>query len=152
MTLICVLYVLIGIKLRNSKTLQGITRDSCEINRSISGQTRIIRMLSKYSQSHEFVPCFYTLFLLYTRLLGRMKPTKIPHNNKNTNINAERQKSKDKIIFWKKKKRTKKILNNNSNTHFIDNKVSVRDQADFCCHASESRPLYHRFYVYLLKM
>ncbi|XP_055323511.1 pyrokinin-1 receptor-like [Sitodiplosis mosellana] len=45
MTLICVLYVLIGIKLRNSKTLQGITRDSCEINRSISGQTRIIRML-----------------------------------------------------------------------------------------------------------
>lgn len=48
MTLICVLYVLIGIKLRNSKTLQGITRDSCEINRSISGQTRIIRMLSKF--------------------------------------------------------------------------------------------------------
>lgn len=48
MTLICVLYVLIGIKLKNSKTLQGITRDSGEINRSISGQTRIIRMLSKY--------------------------------------------------------------------------------------------------------
>lgn len=53
MTLICVLYILIGIKLKNSKTLQGITRDSSEINRSISSQTRIIRMLSKFQIGHS---------------------------------------------------------------------------------------------------
>lgn len=48
MTLICVLYVLIGIKLRSSKSLQGMKRASYEMSRSICGQTRIIRMLSKW--------------------------------------------------------------------------------------------------------
>lgn len=46
MTLICVLYVLIGIKLRKSKLLQGVKRRSCEFGRGITGQTRVIRMLS----------------------------------------------------------------------------------------------------------
>ncbi|XP_037030255.1 pyrokinin-1 receptor-like isoform X2 [Bradysia coprophila] len=45
MTLICVLYVLIGIKLRKSKLLQGVKRRSCEFGRGITGQTRVIRML-----------------------------------------------------------------------------------------------------------
>lgn len=49
MTLICVLYILIGIKLKNSKTLHGIKRDNCEIAHStLSSQTRIIRMLSMF--------------------------------------------------------------------------------------------------------
>lgn len=48
MTLICVLYVLIGIKLRKSKLLQGVKRRGCEFGRGITGQTRVIRMLSKY--------------------------------------------------------------------------------------------------------
>lgn len=47
MTIICVLYVLIGIKLRKSKLLYGKKRKSCD-SRCISGQTRVIRMLSKY--------------------------------------------------------------------------------------------------------
>lgn len=45
MTLICVLYVLIGIKLRKSKLLQGVKRRGCEFGRGITGQTRVIRML-----------------------------------------------------------------------------------------------------------
>lgn len=49
MTLICVLYVLIGIKLRKSKLLQGVKRRGCEFGRGITGQTRVIRMLSKYN-------------------------------------------------------------------------------------------------------
>lgn len=48
MTLICVLYVLIGVKLRKSKLLQGVKRRSCEFGRGISGQTRVIRMLGKF--------------------------------------------------------------------------------------------------------
>jgi len=47
MTVICVLYVLIGVKLRKSKLLQGVKRKSCDFGRGISGQTRVIRMLSK---------------------------------------------------------------------------------------------------------
>lgn len=50
MTLICVLYVLIGVKLRQSKLLQGVKRRGCEFGRGISGQTRVIRMLSKYQK------------------------------------------------------------------------------------------------------
>ena len=45
MTLICVLYVLIGIKLRKSKLLQGVKRRGLEFGRGITGQTRVIRML-----------------------------------------------------------------------------------------------------------
>lgn len=48
MTLICVLYVLIGFKLRKSKMLQGAKRRGTEFGRAVSGQTRVIRMLSKY--------------------------------------------------------------------------------------------------------
>lgn len=48
MTLICVLYVLIGVKLRKSKLLQGVKRRGCEFGRGISGQTRVIRMLGKF--------------------------------------------------------------------------------------------------------
>lgn len=61
MTLICVLYVLIGIKLRKSKLLQGVKRRSCEFGRGITGQTRVIRMLSTFSKSHinNAIPVFY---------------------------------------------------------------------------------------------
>uniref|UniRef100_A0A182JBU8 G-protein coupled receptors family 1 profile domain-containing protein n=1 Tax=Anopheles atroparvus TaxID=41427 RepID=A0A182JBU8_ANOAO len=48
MTLIAVLYVLIGIKLRKSKLLQGVKRASSDYTtppRGISAQTRVIRML-----------------------------------------------------------------------------------------------------------
>lgn len=47
MTVICVLYVLIGLKLRKSKLLQGIKHKTCDYGRNVSGQTRVIRMLSK---------------------------------------------------------------------------------------------------------
>lgn len=48
MTLICVLYVLIGIKLHKSKLLQGVKRRTVgECGRNISGQTRVIRMLGE---------------------------------------------------------------------------------------------------------
>lgn len=53
MTLICVLYVLIGVKLRKSKLLQGVKRRGCEFGRGISGQTRVIRMLSKYKRDER---------------------------------------------------------------------------------------------------
>uniref|UniRef100_A0A182Q2B0 G-protein coupled receptors family 1 profile domain-containing protein n=1 Tax=Anopheles farauti TaxID=69004 RepID=A0A182Q2B0_9DIPT len=48
MTLIAVLYVLIGIKLRKSKLLQGVKRASSDYTtppRGVSAQTRVIRML-----------------------------------------------------------------------------------------------------------
>ncbi|XP_050069130.1 orexin receptor type 2-like [Anopheles maculipalpis] len=48
MTLIAVLYVLIGIKLRKSKLLQGAKRASSDYTtppRTVSGQSRVIRML-----------------------------------------------------------------------------------------------------------
>ncbi|ETN67011.1 hypothetical protein AND_001185 [Anopheles darlingi] len=48
MTLIAVLYVLIGIKLRKSKLLQGVKRASSDYaarSRGVSAQTRVIRML-----------------------------------------------------------------------------------------------------------
>lgn len=48
MTVICVLYMLIGIKLRKSKLLQGVKRNGNDINgRNYKGQTRVIRMLGK---------------------------------------------------------------------------------------------------------
>lgn len=51
MTLIAVLYVLIGIKLRKSKLLQGVKRASSDYTtppRGISAQSRVIRMLGRY--------------------------------------------------------------------------------------------------------
>lgn len=46
MTVICVLYMLIGLKLRKSKLLQGSKRIGNEVNgRNWKGQTRVIRML-----------------------------------------------------------------------------------------------------------
>lgn len=55
MTLICVLYVLIGVKLRKSKLLQGVKRRGCEFGRGISGQTRVIRMLGKLKKLQMFI-------------------------------------------------------------------------------------------------
>ncbi|XP_041452387.1 pyrokinin-1 receptor [Drosophila obscura] len=45
MTAICVLYVLIGVKLKRSRLLQAIPRRCFDVNRGISAQTRVIRML-----------------------------------------------------------------------------------------------------------
>lgn len=50
MTIICVLYILIGIKLRKSKLLYGKKTKSSDSHRQISGQTRVIRMLSEFAQ------------------------------------------------------------------------------------------------------
>ncbi|CAO1420678.1 unnamed protein product [Diamesa serratosioi] len=49
MTIICVLYILIGIKLRKSKLLYGKKTKSSDSHRQISGQTRVIRMLSEFA-------------------------------------------------------------------------------------------------------
>ncbi|XP_036323295.1 tachykinin-like peptides receptor 99D [Rhagoletis pomonella] len=45
MTAICVLYVLIGIKLKRSRLLQAVPRRSFDVHRGISAQSRVIRML-----------------------------------------------------------------------------------------------------------
>ncbi|XP_037807806.1 uncharacterized protein LOC119601118 isoform X1 [Lucilia sericata] len=45
MTAICVLYVLIGVKLKRSRLLQAVPRRCYDVNRGISAQTRVIRML-----------------------------------------------------------------------------------------------------------
>lgn len=45
MTVICVLYILIGVKLRQSKLLYGKKMKSCDTQRYIKGQSRVIRML-----------------------------------------------------------------------------------------------------------
>ncbi|XP_001358395.2 pyrokinin-1 receptor [Drosophila pseudoobscura] len=45
MTAICVLYVLIGVKLKRSRLLQALPRRCFDVNRGISAQTRVIRML-----------------------------------------------------------------------------------------------------------
>ncbi|XP_055851695.1 neuropeptide CCHamide-2 receptor-like isoform X2 [Episyrphus balteatus] len=45
MTAICVLYVLIGVKLKRSRMLQAVPRRCFDLNRGISAQTRVIRML-----------------------------------------------------------------------------------------------------------
>ena len=47
MTAICVLYVLIGIKLKRSRLLQAVPRRSLDVHRGISAQSRVIRMLGK---------------------------------------------------------------------------------------------------------
>lgn len=50
MTIICVLYILIGIKLRQSKLMHNCKRNRniAEIKHGINAQSRVIRMLSKY--------------------------------------------------------------------------------------------------------
>ncbi|XP_069961713.1 thyrotropin-releasing hormone receptor isoform X2 [Bactrocera oleae] len=45
MTAICVLYVLIGIKLKRSRLLQAVPRRTPDVHRGISAQSRVIRML-----------------------------------------------------------------------------------------------------------
>ncbi|XP_037945834.1 uncharacterized protein LOC119678205 isoform X1 [Teleopsis dalmanni] len=45
MTAICVLYVLIGMKLKRSRLLQAVPRRCYDVNRGISAQSRVIRML-----------------------------------------------------------------------------------------------------------
>lgn len=47
MTLICVFYVLIGLKLKKSKLMHGRKLKISDGSRCIRGQTRVIRMLSK---------------------------------------------------------------------------------------------------------
>lgn len=48
MTAICVLYVLIGIKLKRSRLLQAVPRRTPDVHRGISAQSRVIRMLGEY--------------------------------------------------------------------------------------------------------
>ncbi|CAG9806695.1 unnamed protein product [Chironomus riparius] len=45
MTIICVLYILIGLKLRKSKLLYDNKGKGCDSQRCIKGQTRVVRML-----------------------------------------------------------------------------------------------------------
>lgn len=66
MTLICVLYVLIGIKLRKSKLLQGVKRRGCEFGRGITGQTRVIRMLGKHIYCNLHIQ-FYHIGKTYSK-------------------------------------------------------------------------------------
>lgn len=47
MTVICVLYILIGIKLRQSKLLYGKKVKSSDSQRYIKGQSRVVRMLGE---------------------------------------------------------------------------------------------------------
>lgn len=47
MTVICVLYILIGLKLRQSKLLYGKKMKTCDSQRYIKGQSRVVRMLSQ---------------------------------------------------------------------------------------------------------
>lgn len=56
MTAICVLYVLIGVKLKRSRLLQAVQRRCYDVNRGISAQTRVIRMLGKYLMLSFLVP------------------------------------------------------------------------------------------------
>lgn len=48
MTVICVLYILIGLKLRKSKMLYDSKIKGCDSQRCIKGQTRVVRMLSEF--------------------------------------------------------------------------------------------------------
>jgi len=52
MTAICVLYVLIGVKLKRSRLLQALPRRCYDVNRGISAQTRVIRMLGKQDMKY----------------------------------------------------------------------------------------------------
>lgn len=65
MTIICVLYILIGIKLRKSKLLYGKKTKSSDSHRQISGQTRVIRMLSEFAQIVSKAISFVLLINVY---------------------------------------------------------------------------------------
>lgn len=54
MTVICVLYVLIGLKLRQSKLLYGKKMKTCDSQRCIKGQSRVVRMLGESSQDYQW--------------------------------------------------------------------------------------------------
>ncbi|KAG5670313.1 hypothetical protein PVAND_000589 [Polypedilum vanderplanki] len=56
MTVICVLYILIGLKLRKSKLLYDNKGKGCDSQRCIKGQTRVVRMLIAVAVS--FFLCF----------------------------------------------------------------------------------------------
>lgn len=47
MTAICVLYVLIGMKLKRSRLLQALPRRAYDANRGLNAQSRVIRMLGR---------------------------------------------------------------------------------------------------------
>lgn len=48
MTAICVLYVLIGVKLKRSRLLQSLPRRTFDANRGLNAQGRVIRMLGRW--------------------------------------------------------------------------------------------------------
>lgn len=48
MTAICVLYVLIGVKLKRSRLLQSLPRRAYDANRGLNAQGRVIRMLGRW--------------------------------------------------------------------------------------------------------
>lgn len=66
MTIICVLYILIGIKLRKSKLLYGKKTKSSDSHRQISGQTRVIRMLSEFAQYVNNIVLLINVFFFYS--------------------------------------------------------------------------------------
>ncbi|XP_069962190.1 growth hormone secretagogue receptor type 1-like [Bactrocera oleae] len=68
MTAICVLYVLIGIKLKRSRLLQAVPRRSLDVHRGISAQSRVIRMLVFLLVSS--ILCFSFLLFSSQRLMA----------------------------------------------------------------------------------
>lgn len=54
MTAICVLYVLIGMKLKRSRLLQSLPRRAYDASRGLNAQSRVIRMLGKCGPSYPF--------------------------------------------------------------------------------------------------
>lgn len=67
MTAICVLYVLIGVKLKRSRLLQAVPRRCYDVNRGISAQTRVIRMLSKYNAYIHTYKFYFTFCIDFIR-------------------------------------------------------------------------------------
>ncbi|XP_037717030.1 pyrokinin-1 receptor isoform X3 [Drosophila subpulchrella] len=60
MTAICVLYVLIGVKLKRSRLLQSLPRRTYDANRGLNAQGRVIRMLGS-SCSRRLLPLLGSL-------------------------------------------------------------------------------------------
>lgn len=73
MTVICVLYILIGIKLRQSKLLYGKKVKSSDSQRYIKGQSRVVRMLSKLlSENFQINELLWKLILVSSWTLSMM--------------------------------------------------------------------------------
>ncbi|XP_022221897.2 pyrokinin-1 receptor isoform X2 [Drosophila obscura] len=71
MTAICVLYVLIGVKLKRSRLLQSLPRRAYDANRGLNAQGRVIRMLGS-SCSRRLFPLLGSL--PRTASDGRVRP------------------------------------------------------------------------------